>query len=378
MKSFATVADPNNGRLRKPATLQKPQSRSDSNQRGIAKTAQFVVIILGIVGFAYVARSVVLPFLVAWLAAMTLKPAVTWLRTWHCPAALAAAAAVLVFLSSVGAGVIWLGHPAVDWIKSMPEKIPQLKAKHEKVLQPVLRFTSTISSLGNFEVAPGSTNAPSPPPVKDNHLLGTMFTWTGSLLTGIGEAVVLTFLLLAAGDSFQQKLAEAVPNAADSWRAVEISREIQRSISRYLLTVSLINAGLGLAVGSMLWVLGMPNAAMWGGVAAILNFLPFFGPTVGMLGVGMAGLLAFDTLFAACLPVGAYLGLHLAESYLVTPFALGQRFRLNLVILFAAFMFFTWLWGVVGALLAVPLLVCLKISAGHVAALKPVEDFLSP
>jgi predicted PurR-regulated permease PerM len=378
MKSFATVAASNNGRLRKPAHLQKPQNHADGNRRGLARTAQFVVIFLGILAFAYVARSVVLPLLVAWLAAMTLTPAVTWLRRFHCPSPLAAIAVLMVFLLGLGAGVTWLGRPAADWIQSMPAKIPQLKAKHEKVLQPILRFNAAVSSLGTSEAAPGSTNAPSPPTVKDNHVLGTMFIWTGSVLTGIGEAIVLTFLLLAAGDSFQQKLAWAMTGRQENQLAVEITREIQLSISRYLMTVSLINAGLGCAVAILFWMLGMPNAAMWGGVAAILNFLPFFGPTLGIVGVGIAGLLAFDTLFAAWLPVGAYLSLHLVESYLITPFALGQRFRLNLVIIFVAFMFCTWLWGVSGALLAVPLLVCLKIAAGHVPALKTVEACLSP
>ena len=94
--------------------------------------------------------------------------------------------------------------------------------------------------------------------------------------------------------------------------------------------------------------------------------------------VGLAGLLAFDTFGEALLPVAAYLGLHLVESYLVTPFALGQRFRLNRVVIFVAFIFFAWLWGVIGALLAVPLLVSLKVICEHVPALLPAAKILSP
>jgi predicted PurR-regulated permease PerM len=224
---------------------------------------------------------------------------------------------------------VWLGRPAVEWTKSAPEKIPQLKEKFRNVLQPVLRFSDAASSVGNLDAMPGSTNAVPSVTVKDNHMVVTMVTWTRSLLAGIGEAIVLTFLLLASGDTFMQKLAEAIPNRQHKKRAVEISREIQHSISNYLFTVSLVNAGLGCAVGTVFWLLGLPNAAMWGGVAAILNFLPFFGPIAGMSAVGLAGLLAFDTFGGALLPVTAYMGLHLVESYLVTPFALGQRFRLG-------------------------------------------------
>jgi predicted PurR-regulated permease PerM len=243
----------------------------------------------------------------------------------------------------------------------------------------VLRFSAVASSVGSLETGQTSTNAPPPVAVKeDNHMMGVMFTWTRSLLAGIAEAIVLTFLLLASGDTFMQKLAHVMPSRQHKKRAVEISREVQHNISKYLFTVSLINVGFGCAAGLGFWMVKMPNAAMWGGVAAILNFLPFFGPTMGIIVVGLAGLLAFDTVGAAVLPVGVYFLLHLAESYLITPFALGQRFSVNQVVIFVAFIFFAWLWGVFGVLLAVPLLVCLKVICERVPALTPIAEFLAP
>ncbi len=332
---------------------------------------------MGGIAFAYVARPVVLPILLAWIAAMTLKPPVNWLRSRHFPASLAAAMILGIFLLVVGFGTMWLGRPAVKWSKSAPEKIPELKEKFRNVLEPLHRFSAAASSVGNLEATPGSTNAVPPVAVKDNHVAGSIFTWTRSVFAGIGEAIVLTFLLLASGDTFMQKLAQAMPDRQQKKRISEIGQEIQHSISNYLFTVSLINAGLGCAVGTALWLLGLPNAAMWGGVAAILNFLPFFGPIVGMCAIGLAGLLGFNTVGGALLPVGAYLMLHLVETYLVTPFALGQRFRLNPVIIFVAFIFFAWLWGVIGALLAMPLLVSLKVISERVPALLPFEKILS-
>lgn len=351
---------------------------ADEGGPWLAKTAQVFVIILGGIAFAYFARPVVLPLLLAWIASMTLKPPVTWLRGFGFPASLAALLVLGVFLLGAGLGVMWLGRPAAAWIKSAPEQLPQLKEKYKGVLQPVLRFSAVASSMGNLEPAQTSTNAPPPVAVKDNHVIGAMFNWTSGLLAGISGAIVLTFFLLIAGDSFVQKLTQMLPDRHHKKRAVEISQEIQHSISSYLFTVSLINAGLGCAVGTVLWLCGFPGAAMWGGVAALLNFLPFVGPIVGMAGVGLAGLLAFDTLGAALLPVGAYVILHLLESYLVTPFALGQRFRLNQVVIFVALIFFAWLWGVVGALLAVPLLVSLKVICERIPALLPVAKFLAP
>jgi predicted PurR-regulated permease PerM len=378
MKSFASASPQSENHPHEMLEFQKAPQPSEPPPSALAKTAQIFVIILGIITVAYVAQAVVLPLLLAWVAAMTLKPPVRWLRACHFPASLAAALVLGIFLTLAGLGTMWLGRPAVEWVKSAPEKIPQLKEKYRTALQPVLRLSAAASNMGNLDGTQNSTNPVPSVAVKDNHMFGTMFTRTRGVLTGIGETIVLTFLLLAAGDTFNQKLAEAMPNRQHKKRAVEISREIQHSISNYLFTVSLVNVGLGCAVGTALWLLGLPNAAMWGGVAAVLNFLPFFGPLMGVCVVGVAGLLEFDTFGGALLPVTAYLGLHLVESYLVTPYALGQRFSLSPVIIFVAFIFFAWLWGVAGALLAMPLLVSLKVICERVPALQHFTRFLSP
>jgi predicted PurR-regulated permease PerM len=121
----------------------------------------------------------------------------------------------------------------------------------------------------------------------------------------------------------------------------------------------------------------LPNAAMWGGVAAFLNFIPYFGPFVGMFAVAMAGLLAFDTLGRGLLPVGAYILLHLLEADLITPFVLGRRYALNPVVIFGSLMFFAWLWGVLGAWLAVPLLVIVKVACDRILILSSLGKFFS-
>ena len=330
------------------------------------------------IAFAYFAWPVVLPFTLALVAAMTLKPPVTWLRRHRVPAALAALAVLGFFILILGAVMLWLGQPAVDWAKSAPEQLPKLQQKFKSVLQPVARLSAVASNMGNLEATPASTNAP-PVAVKEgNHMVGAMVTWTRSLLAGITEAIVLTFLFLAAGDSFRQKMVHAIAGRDRKKRASEISQEIQHNISRYLFTVSLINTGLGCLTGLGFWLVGLPNAAMWGGVAAILNFLPFFGPILGMVIVGLAGLLAFNTVGMAVAPVAVYAVLHLSESYFITPYALGQRFSLNPVAIFVAFIFFAWLWGVFGALLAVPLLVSFKVICERVPKLTPFSEFLAP
>jgi predicted PurR-regulated permease PerM len=360
----------------------EPEELSRHAETATFSSTNALLILLAIfagIAFASVAWPVVLPFLLAWVASMTLKPPVSWLRAHHLPTSFAAAIVLCFFIIVIGYGMMWLGRPAAAWAESAPEQIPQLQQKFKNVLQPVLRFNAAASSVGNLATAQISTNATPTVAVKeDNHVMGVMFNWTRSLLAGIVEAIVLTYLLLASGDTFMQKLANVMPSRQHKKRAVEISREVQHSISSYLFAVSLINVGFGCAVGLGFWLVGMPNAAMWGGVAGTLNFLPFFGPTTGMIVVGLAGLLAFNTIGGALLPVVVYFLLHLVESYLITPLTLGQRFSLNRVVIFVAFIFFAWLWGIFGALLAVPLLVSLKVICERVPQLVPVAEFFSP
>ena len=208
-------------------------------------------------------------------------------------------------------------------------------------------------------------------------MAGSIFSWTGSVLGGVVETIVLLFMLLASGHLFMEKLVEVIPAVRDKKQATRISREIQQCVSQYLFFVGMVNVAFGALVGLSLHLLGLPNAAMWGGVAACLNFIPYFGPIVGILAVTMAGLLAFDTLGRSLLPAGAYLLLHLLEADLVTPFLLGRRYTLNPVVIFVSLLFFAWLWGVPGAVLAVPLLVTVKAVCDRIAILSQLGRLLS-
>jgi predicted PurR-regulated permease PerM len=344
----------------------------------VATLARLLFIVLGLVAFAYLARIVVLPMLVAWVAAMTLQSPVRGLIHCRCPAPLAAACVLSLFVGTVGFAVLYLGRPAVTWFASAPDNLPRLRMKFEEILQPVFRFSAATSSVGELLPAAGNRQAATPVEVKDNRIVTNLFSWTGSLVAGVGETLVLLFLLLASGETFTHKLVQTLPRPRDKRQAVEICREVQQGVSTYLFSVALINVGLGVVVGGALYLTGLPNALMWGGVVAVANFIPYFGPIVGMVTVGLAGLLAFDTLGRGLLPAGAYFLLHFVEANFITPHILGRRFTLNPVVIFVALMFGLWLWGAAGALLAVPLLVTAKVVCDHVPALRVLSGFLAP
>ncbi len=352
----------------------------------LAKTtkAQIVLMALGTITFLYFARPVLLPIFLACMAAMTLKPLIRWSSYCHVPPALSAAAVLSILIACVTLGFIQFGRPALTWVNDTPQHMTELRQRVQKLLPPGGRFSeaaAAISNLGATEQEKQEAQEKAPTvqvQVKDNRSSTSFLNWTGTFLAGLGETLVLLYLLLASGDLFLQKLVHVMPTLSDKKRAVEISHEIQQNISNYLFSVTLINLGLGVAVSGGLYFMGVPNAAMWGIFVAIMNFVPYFGPVAGIILLAAVGLLTFDTsIWQALLPPAWYLLLHLLEANLITPVLLGRRFTLNPVVIFVSLIFWTWLWGVPGALLSLPILVSIKAISDRVPSMSPVSEVLS-
>lgn len=344
--------------------------------------AQTVLIVLGIVAALYFARPVLLPIFIACVAGMTLKPLIRWSSICHIPPAFSAAIVLLLLVAGVIFGVGQFSRPAMAWVNDAPQHMTELRQRIQKLLPPGARFSAAAAAVNNLgateaEKKEDQKNAPTVQ-VKDNHGSVSLINWTELFLMGLIETLVLLYLLLASGDLFLQKLVHVMPTLGDKKRAVEISHEIQQNISNYLLSVTLINVGLGVVVSGGLYFMGVPNALMWGIFVAVLNFVPYFGPVAGIALLAAVGLLTFETsLWRALLPPAWYLLLHLLETNLVTPVLLGRRFTLNPVVIFVSLIFWTWLWGMPGALLSLPILVSIKVISDHVPALSSVSEVLS-
>jgi predicted PurR-regulated permease PerM len=286
-----------------------------------------------------------------------------------------------LLVSAIGIGFFQLGRPALAWMNEAPQHMTDLRQRVQKILPRLGRFNEAAAAVNNLgateeEKNAEQKNAPTVE-VKGSRGASSILNWTGTLLVGLGETLVLLYLLLASGDLFLQKLVHVMPTLSDKKRAVEISHEIQQNISNYLFSVSLINIGLGLVVSGGLWFMGVPNAAMWGMFVAVLNFVPYFGPVAGVILLGVVGLLTFDTVWQGFLPPVWYLLFHLLEANLITPVLLGRRFTLNPVVIFVSLIFWTWLWGVPGALLSVPILVSIKVVCDRVPTLSSVSELLA-
>jgi predicted PurR-regulated permease PerM len=341
---------------------------------------QIALVVLGVIAFVYFARHVVLPVLLACIAGITLKPLMRWLSYCHIPPGFSAAVVLFLLVAAIGTGVSQLGRPAMTWMNEAPQHMTELRQRVQKMVPGAARFSqaaTAVNNLGATEEEKREEQKQSPTvELKASHFPG-IFNWTGTFLLGMGETLVLLYLMLASGDLFQQKLVRVMPTIGDKKRAVEISDEIQQNISNYLFSVSLINIGLGIFVSGGLYWLGVPNAAMWGTLVAVLNFIPYFGPIAGIILLGTVGLLTFDTLWKGILPSAWYLLLHLLEANFIAPMLLGRRLMLNPVVIFVSLIFWTWLWGVAGALLSVPILVSIKVVCDHVPKLSSVSELLT-
>jgi predicted PurR-regulated permease PerM len=212
--------------------------------------------------------------------------------------------------------------------------------------------------------------------IKGPSLTKQLFGGTAAFLSAATVVVFLTYFLLAVGDLFLQKLVAVLPQFKDKRVAVTIMRETEAQISLYLFTTTLINLGVGVVTGIVMYLLGMPNAVLWGVVAMVLNFVPYVGAVANIVLLALAALLTFEDTGRALLVPGAFLALNLIESNLVTPAIYGNRMRLNTVALFIGLVFWWYIWGVAGAILAVPMMAAFKIACDHIESLSPIGEFL--
>jgi predicted PurR-regulated permease PerM len=339
--------------------------------------AHIVLIVLGTIAFLYFGRPVLLPVFLACVAGMALRPLIRWASICRIPPALSSVVVLCILAGAVGIGFFQLGSPALGWINGAPQHMTELRQRFQKHFPGAARISEATAAVNNLGATEEEKRQAPTIEVKDSRGTTTLVNWTGSFLAGTIETLVLLYLLLASGDLFLLKLVRVMPTLRHKKNAIEISHEIQQSISNYLFSVSLINIGLGLIVSGGLYLMGVPNAAMWGLFVAVLNFVPYFGPVAGIMLLAAVGLLTFDTLWQGLLPPAWYLLLHLLEANLVTPVLLGRRFTLNPVVIFVSLIFWMWLWGVPGALLSVPILVSIKVVCDHVPAMSDVSELLT-
>ena len=343
-----------------------PVDATTARPRSPAATVVLAVLAVGYTLWA--AQDLILPVLLAGFFALVGNPVIRLLQRLRLPRFVAA---LLVLVLGI-AGAVFLGRqlmaPAGEWIRQVPAQLRELAPKVRTLAKPVQEANKAAQNIAR--AAGGDTAASRPVQVVRAEAADPYATLTATprMLASVLAVVLLTFFFMVYGQNLQRNAIALLPHRQQKRVTVEILQSIEREVSRYVLTISIINALLGLALAGALFWLGvpLPEALLWGTMAALLNFAPYVGPLLGMLIMLVMGFVAFDAVWPSLLPAGIYLALHTLEGQLITPIVLGRRMALSPLVLILALMVFGWLWGIVGLLLAVPLLVCVKIVLSRV------------
>jgi predicted PurR-regulated permease PerM len=336
------------------------------------------LLVLACIYTLYVGKEFLAPVAFAIVFNLLLSPLVRALKTIHIPEALGAAIVMLAGLSLAALAIYELSGPVSEWVGRAPQILDNISSDLQRWKKPMEKVTRASERVGQLaQVTPTSPSKKTTEvEVKSPGILSGIIAKTRDVVFGLLVFFILLYFLLSSGDLFLRKLIHVLPRLQDKKRAVLISREIEDHISRYLITVTGINACLGLGGTLVFWAFGMPNPILWGALAFVLNFVPYLGAFTEIVIVGLVAAATFPNLGRALSVPAAYLGLATLEANLFTPFVMGRRMTLNPVIIFASVVFGGFLWGILGVFLAVPALVMLKIFCEHVTPLAPIAEFL--
>jgi predicted PurR-regulated permease PerM len=328
---------------------------------------------LALLAAVFVAAEIVLPLVLALIVNLLLQPAMRLLERWHIPRLLAALLLIVaVFGTIVGLGAAIAG-PASTWAAKLPEGIPRLQERLSFLQAPIntlQRFLQQVEDYGQPAGTPAAVSE------GGSTLMTKLFTGTRNFASGFFTTILFLLFLLVSGDTFLRRLVEILPSFSNKRQAVDIFQQVESDISAYLVTITLMNAAVGVATAMVMWLTGIGDPILWGAVAFLLNFVPILGPILGVVIFVLAGLLTIDTLWQAFLPAGLYLGVHLIEGQMITPMLLARRFILNPVLVIISLVFWFWMWGAPGAILSVPMLAITKIICDRIRPLAAFGHFL--
>lgn len=331
------------------------------------------IILVVVVTFALRAGQLVLiPLVLAVMLSFLLDPVVTALTKLRIHRVIGAALALLMVLGAIGAGLYFLADPIGKWSNELPQTLRQV----ERRIRPIEKSLEEIAEAGDRLDKIRSLGQDSKPQqvmtTEKEGMVDLLMGQAKVVLVGAGVVLPLMYFLLLSADRFLEKLVSLQPRLRDAIRSVRIVRKIKKEISNYLFTISWINLLLGVAVAVAMYFLEMPSPILWGVMAALLNFIPYIGAVVGIFVVTMVAVATFQDLGDIAVVPVAYFALTALEANLFTPAVLGRRLTLSPVVIFIGLIFWTWLWGIPGAILSVPLLVTIKIICDSVDPLQPI------
>lgn len=331
-----------------------------------------ILTLLATLAACYVAAEIILPIVLAFVLGAMFQPLMRLLLRFGVPRILAALIIVLSLVCAFAVVGLLLSGPLAQLIAQLPQTLPRLQERLYFLSAPIRSIGRALEHVESL--APGGGHQPvavQGPTLPEKVLLQVRIVGEGAFAT-----LLVLFFLLIAGDQFLRRLVEILPGFKEKRQAVDIAQQIEHDISIYLATITCMNILVGVATAGMAWLTGLGSPLLWGTAAFLLNYVPILGPTAGVVIFLVAGIVTIESLWAAFLPAVLYFLIHCAEGETITPMLLAARFTVNPVLVTIGVIFWYWMWGVAGAVLATPMLAIFKIICDRIEALRPVGHFI--
>ena len=334
------------------------------------------ILVAGAIGvLLYVGHVAFIPVALALLLSLVLSGPVELLHRVGLPRGLGAALIMLIIVGVAGGLTEFLAEPAQHWFAEAPHTVKVIARKIRPLSQFISRLDDLRASADNIAVAAHPAPPPTAAPTESGPAL--LFEMTRGLLLGTVTVIILTLFLLSGGPPMLARMTSALVSDLNSAHVICVIEKVRAEVGRFYATTALINVGLGLATGCAMKACGMPNPFLWGTLAAVLNFVPYAGPTASLLLLTSVAFVSFDGIAPVAAVAGSFLALVTLEGQVVQPLLVGRRLQLNPMLVFLALWFGGLFWGIAGIVLATPSLAALKVIAEHSAGGKPLVDFLS-
>ena len=367
------------------AVVTPSENSSIPAKRTVFSLPTYGLLTLAILYTLYFAKSLLMPVLVAMLFSLLLSPLVSMFKRLYIPRALSAMLLITMIGGPLTLLSIELAGPAQKWVEQVPklsahliEELDDLSqvistdnlTDIDEVVLPVKEKSSSFFSWFSSDDEPVIVEEK-----KDNSVLSARVTQGGidiimSILvaTPMALAQFMTFLILVMfllifGPGLYDSYLKTIPMETSTRRSATLIGKLQKELSRYIITVTIINIGLGIVTAGVFWVMGVDDALLWGALVGLLNFAPYLGSLMSLIILSFAGITQYGIEAAALVPAAVFFGINMLEAQVVTPTILGRHMQLNPLILILWLLLWGWLWGAVGVLVAVPLLVCIKLAA---------------
>ncbi|WP_136069177.1 AI-2E family transporter [Modicisalibacter radicis] len=365
------TSEPSNGNHESNSTP-SPNQRWPSTLPTWVGIGIFIYLSVFALGFA---QLFLVPVVLAFLLSMVFSP----IRRFFDRRGLSQGLSALIIITSLLAGLFAiaaaLAVPVSGWINNAPQIEMRIEGRLNEITGPFSELFEAKEKLDSM--ADSDSSRVQQVETQDDNLSQKLAALVPTVMTQFLFTLVLLLFLLASGDMFYEKLVHIMPTLRDKKRAVRITHDIERKLSRYLFTITVINAGLGFVIAIAMWAMGMPSPLVFGIIAFLFNFVPYLGALAGIVIATMVAIVSFDWIGWAPIVAGTYFFLTTLEGQLITPYFVGRSLRLNTVVVFLTISFWAWLWSVVGMIVAVPLLVAVKTLSEHIDGLEPLGHFLS-